>query len=270
MKFYKDIIEELDPRPSEEYRYFEWSNSSISEFWRLININPIMRSQYYPSEYWIDLLKWFKQMTKFENGVCCDVGCGGGNMIESIFKIINPDSCIGVDLSEEDLSFPKTRCKDYENVEFKVGNFQTIPTADNSIDLITSTEVLEHLFIQDFVKAFKEVSRVLKKGGYFLCTIPIREKMSLVHCPNCSSIFTPHQHMIFDINERDIEQLCKNNGMGRVKYYRSIDKSIPQKMIHRIGKKIVIQFMPKIAAQIFPKRGVYAFLAQKKPEESIK
>lgn len=42
--------------------------------------------------------------------------------------------------------------------------------ADESFDLISAIEVLEH--IPDLTKAILEISRVLKRGGYFCITCP--------------------------------------------------------------------------------------------------
>lgn len=57
-----------------------------------------------------------------------------------------------------------TRCEDITRLTF----------ADNSVDLIVSSDVLEH--VPDLVAAFKETSRVLRLGGVHLFTVPPRDK----------------------------------------------------------------------------------------------
>lgn len=52
------------------------------------------------------------------------------------------------------------RCEDLERLTF----------TDSSFDLITSTDVMEH--VENDVGAFREVARVLKPGGYYVFTIP--------------------------------------------------------------------------------------------------
>jgi len=51
-------------------------------------------------------------------------------------------------------------CQDLENLSFN----------SNSIDLVITEDVFEH--VRDIYKAFHEVYRVLKKGGYHIFSIP--------------------------------------------------------------------------------------------------
>jgi SAM-dependent methyltransferase len=50
--------------------------------------------------------------------------------------------------------------------------------ADRSFDLCTSTEVFEH--VPDDAKGFREVHRVLRPGGVFLFTVPMKAGKTLV------------------------------------------------------------------------------------------
>jgi ArsR family transcriptional regulator len=51
----------------------------------------------------------------------------------------------------------------YDNVEFKLGDIEDLPIEDNSIDVVISNCVVN--LTPDKLKVFKEVYRVLKKGG---------------------------------------------------------------------------------------------------------
>ena len=50
------------------------------------------------------------------------------------------------------------------------GDATNLPFADNSFDVVITSEVLEH--IQDDVAAIAEMVRVLKPGGHFAATVP--------------------------------------------------------------------------------------------------
>lgn len=50
-------------------------------------------------------------------------------------------------------------------------NVQRLTFNDRSFDLVSSTEVLEH--VPDYKKAFGEIYRVLKSGGKFIFTVPL-------------------------------------------------------------------------------------------------
>ncbi len=66
--------------------------------------------------------------------------------------------------------------------EFKKGvqcqDIQKLTFNDEVFDLITSTEVFEH--VPDDLVGFREIYRVLKRGGYFVFTVPLSESASTV------------------------------------------------------------------------------------------
>lgn len=60
------------------------------------------------------------------------------------------------------------QCQDVQNLTFH----------DNYFDLVTSTEVFEH--VPDDIKGFNEVYRILKKGGHFIFTVPLSNNENTV------------------------------------------------------------------------------------------
>jgi SAM-dependent methyltransferase len=54
----------------------------------------------------------------------------------------------------------------YENVEFRLGEIENLPVADNSVDVIISNCVIN--LSPDKRRVFEEAYRVLKPGGRFL------------------------------------------------------------------------------------------------------
>lgn len=51
---------------------------------------------------------------------------------------------------------------------------QALLLPDDSFDLVTSTEVFEH--VPDDGRGFREIARVLKAGGWFIFTVPLQEE----------------------------------------------------------------------------------------------
>lgn len=47
-----------------------------------------------------------------------------------------------------------------------------LPEADNSVDALYCSHVLEHLSLEDFRTALRNSYRILKPGGYFRCILP--------------------------------------------------------------------------------------------------
>jgi 2-polyprenyl-3-methyl-5-hydroxy-6-metoxy-1,4-benzoquinol methylase len=176
--------------------YCVWTKSMIDFFWK-VQTSSLIVEQFYPIEYWYDLVEWARPKINKQIEKICDIGCGNGNMIKVLSENFPEAEIVGVDLTEDSLKFAKDRFKSTYKITFKVGNITTLPFPDDSIDLITVTEVLEHLFLEDFFKGFNEMSKKLRKGAYLLATIPFNEKLRFVSCPECGCIFHPYQHMIF-------------------------------------------------------------------------
>jgi len=116
-----------------------------------------------------------------------DVGCGNGFFINFLRKTGRYKKLVGLDTSAEALKFVET-----ERVQ---GVIDSLPFKNNSFDLVTCLEVLEHLPEEDFKKGILELQRVSKK--YILITVPNEESLerSLVMCPKCCCWFNPHFHM---------------------------------------------------------------------------
>ena len=264
MRFYRDIIGKVDATQQGcRGSYHEWSPQSIQSYWSACTNNPFVRHQFYPNEYWNDLLAWTAKKIFACPASIVDVGCGNGNLIDCITKTYPGATIFGVDLSEESFGPARQRFDGCNNVRFKVGSFDRLPFDDNSVDLVTCTEVLEHTFPETFTSAFTEVRRVLKKNGYFLASVPFDEKIVFVCCPACGSFFTPYQHMIFEISHKDIQRLASENGLEVVDFYESLDRSRPKSRLKRAFKALVIEGLPHLAARLFPKGGVSGFLARK-------
>jgi len=101
-----------------------------------------------------------------EGETVLDLGSGGGfdcflasNMVGQKGKVI------GVDMTSEmiDKARENARKSGYENVEFRLGEIENLPVADNSVDAIISNCVIN--LSPDKGRVFKEAYRALKPGG---------------------------------------------------------------------------------------------------------
>lgn len=92
-----------------------------------------------------------------------DVGCGTGANLELLGQF---GAAEGVDVSEEALEF----CRRRGLTAVKLGAAEQLPYDDESFDLATALDVVEHL--DDDVAGLKEMRRVLRPGGYALLFVP--------------------------------------------------------------------------------------------------
>ncbi len=101
-----------------------------------------------------------------EGEVVLDLGSGAGFDCFLAASRVGPrGKVIGVDMTPEmlDKARENVRKGNYQNVEFRLGEIENLPVADNTVDVIISNCVVN--LSQDKPKVFKEAFRVLKPGG---------------------------------------------------------------------------------------------------------
>jgi methionine biosynthesis protein MetW len=96
---------------------------------------------------------------------CLDVGCGDGGT-SGTWLAGHSASYIGVDISSSAIEAARARGLDARLIT----DASELPFEEASFDLVTCTEVLEHLFEPQ--AAVKEMVRVLRPGGRLLVTVP--------------------------------------------------------------------------------------------------
>jgi SAM-dependent methyltransferase len=101
-----------------------------------------------------------------EDARILDAGCGSGrNMIE----LARRGTVTGVEVSETSVRIARERGAG----EVVLGSMLEMPFADNSFDLATCLDVIEHL--EDDAAALRELRRVVAPGGSLLVTVPAYE-----------------------------------------------------------------------------------------------
>ena len=91
-----------------------------------------------------------------------DVGCGNGAFSELLVTRANAATVHGIDPSEGQLSFARTR-PGAEKMQLRQGTATELPYGDNSVDAATMALVL--FFVPDPAKGVAEMARVVKPGG---------------------------------------------------------------------------------------------------------
>jgi ubiquinone/menaquinone biosynthesis C-methylase UbiE len=103
-----------------------------------------------------------------DGDVVVDLGSGAGNDVFIARSLVgNKGKVIGIDFTPEMIAkAEKNKMKlGYTNVDFKLGEIEEIPLADNFADVVVSNCVLN--LVPDKVKAFNEIYRIIKNGGHF-------------------------------------------------------------------------------------------------------
>lgn len=101
-----------------------------------------------------------------EGETVLDLGSGAGfDCFLAANKVGKQGKVIGVDMTPEMIEKARenARKSNYENIEFRLGEIENIPVADNSVDVVISNCVIN--LSPDKKKVFKETFRGLKPGG---------------------------------------------------------------------------------------------------------
>jgi SAM-dependent methyltransferase len=98
--------------------------------------------------------------------IILDLGSGGGFDCFLAAKAVgNSGHVIGVDMTPEMISKARENAEKsgLDNVEFRLGEIEALPVADETVDVVMSNCVIN--LSPKKSKVFKEVFRILKRGG---------------------------------------------------------------------------------------------------------
>jgi SAM-dependent methyltransferase len=101
-----------------------------------------------------------------------DAGCGGGRTLDDLADL---GQVSGIDLSEMAASAARARGHD----DIRVGHVEELPWADDSFDLVTSLDVIEHT--PDDRVTLRELRRVTRPGGFAIVTVPAYQSLFSAH-----------------------------------------------------------------------------------------
>jgi len=116
-------------------------------------------------KYYLEKEKWFSLI---------DIGCGDGGLLYSLKKqnILKNKKVYATDLSPTRIKRVKMLDKNFICFVSSADDLEEI--ANNSIDVVISTQVIEH--VPDDEKMVKEISRILRKTGFAYISTVFKKK----------------------------------------------------------------------------------------------
>ena len=164
-----------------------------------------------------------------------DAGAGSGWLSEILSE--RGFSVHAVDLGLDSIRRASFRISGKKrNVLFTLGDMYRLPYRDGFFDAVIASETIEHLENPD--EAFREFSRVLRRGGYLIVSTPYREKIEQTLCIHCNRK-TPVNAHLHSFDEHSMEQLLRDAGFTVQRLVLSVNKSA-----ERLGLAGMTFFMP--------------------------
>jgi SAM-dependent methyltransferase len=114
-----------------------------------------------------------------------DAGCGVGSFLQTIDR----KGCFGIDLDAYAVRTAKKYCI---NSDFVVASVLDLPFRDNAFNVVTISEVIEHLPSGTEKRAIAEIKRILTCSGMVLLSTPNYHFLSNIMDP--AFLFYGHRH----------------------------------------------------------------------------
>jgi len=145
-----------------------------------------------------------------------DLGCGGGfDCFLASKEVGKSGKVIGVDMTPEMITKARENAvkAGASNIEFRLGEIEHLPVADNSADIIMSNCVIN--LSPDKLRVYQDAFRVLKPGGRLaisdiVATAPVPEEVRknlalLTACIGGAATIEETEHMLREAGFQDIK-----------------------------------------------------------------
>jgi len=145
-----------------------------------------------------------------------DIGCGTGNLsLEIVKRLPSGGHVIGVDAGEKMVALAKNKLQERQMpIQFLRVSAESVPFKDEVFDCVFNVFLLHHLPMELKIAAFKEMYRVLKKGGE-LVTVDVDKPSTLLG--KLIGLSRYHVKEIRDNMKVPLELLLTDAGFNNIK-----------------------------------------------------
>ena len=167
-----------------------------------------------------------------------DLGSGGGfDCFLAAKEVGETGKVIGVDMTPEMISKARKNAGKVgaDNVEFRLGEIEHLPVADNSADIIMSNCVIN--LSPDKLSVFRDAYRILKPGGRLsisdiLATAPLPEEIQkdlalVAACVGGAATITDTEQLLMEAGFQDIKIKPKDNSRELIEHWNPTKSENP-------------------------------------------
>lgn len=149
-----------------------------------------------------------------EGDIVLDLGSGAGlDVLLAAQRVGESGRAIGIDMTPEMIEKARNNAEEAgaKNVEFRLGEIESMPVEEESVDWVISNCVINLAPDKDIV--FKEAYRVLKPGGQLLVSdivanrLPKWLRLTISNWANCISGALPEDQYLDSIRRAGLEAI---------------------------------------------------------------
>lgn len=136
-----------------------------------------------------------------------DAGSGSGWLAGNLTAM--GYSVTAMDLGFDSIKRSKRRLSEYREIAYTLGDVMRVPFKDEAFDLVVMSEILEHLDSPE--NSIKEISGIVRKGGYLIISSPYKENIQYTLCIHCNEK-TPVNAHLHSFDAVKISEMLRNAG----------------------------------------------------------
>jgi ubiquinone/menaquinone biosynthesis C-methylase UbiE len=183
-------------------------------------------SEEFPHDYIDDRIKKsMKLCDKRPDAKYLDIGCSNGRVALEIAKAIGTTDIHGIDVA----NLADANQRGVKAIYADLNTDDKLPYEDNSFDVITCFDTIEHVYNTDHV--VREMKRILKPDGYAIVIVPRTDSLM-----NIILLTLGYQMMTADCSlEKSYGHMSENRLSGHMAHFT---KRAIKEMVTRYGFKI--------------------------------
>jgi arsenite methyltransferase len=161
-----------------------------------------------------------------------DLGSGAGNDCFIARAIVGENGKVtGLDMTEPMVLKARENCAklNFKNVEFLLGDIESMPFGDKIFDVVISNCVLN--LVPDKSKAFSEIFRVLKSGGHFCVSDVVIKGTLSEKMQKDAEMYAGCVSGASEITE--YLKIVENSGFLNLKLHKQKEISLPESLLSK-------------------------------------